>query len=86
MRVLAPMVSATEVLGSAVPVMAEVRSLKLTVSSPATVEIVGTAGATVSTVKVWSTVADELPARSVALAVSSATPWPISATSAAVIA
>ena len=75
------MVSTTLAPASAVPVIAEVCSLALTVSSAATVEIVGAPGATVSTVMPRVPAAEMLPAASVALTESVSLPWPMAATS-----
>ena len=81
---LPPSVSATVAPASAVPVIVAVCSLALTTSSPATSEIVGAVGATVSSVMTRDPSADTLPAASVAEAVTVSVPWPMAVKSAAV--
>ena len=78
------MVSATVACASAVPLIADVVSPALTMSSPATVAIVGAFGATVSTEMARDTAAETLPAASVARAVSVSAPCPMAEMSASV--
>ena len=84
MRVLAPIVSATVAPASAVPVMAAVCSLALTMSSPATMAMVGRLGAIVSTVMTAVRGGATLPAVSVAVTVRVSLPWPMAFTSSGV--
>ena len=74
MRVLPPIVSLTVASASAVPVIADACSLALTMSSPATVEIVGASTAVVSIWMVRVTADETLPAASVAVAESVSAP------------
>ena len=69
---------------SAVPVIEAGSSLALTRSSPVTLEISGTFGATVSTVMVRVPAAEVLPAASVAVTDRVSGPSPMAAMSAAV--
>ena len=83
MRTLPPRDSATLAPASAVPVIDTVCcSLALTMSSPATLEIVGASGTTVSTVMSRVTTAEALPAASIACTVRVSRPWPIARMSA----
>ena len=78
------MVSATAALGSAVPAIAADCSLPLMTLSPATSEITGAAGASVSTVMSRVPAAEVLPAASVAVTDSVSAPSPMAVMSAAV--
>ena len=84
LRIWVPIDSATLAFASAVPVIAAVCSLALTMSSPATFEMVGGSMASVSTVMLRVPAAETLPAASRAVADSVSSPWPIAAMSAAV--
>ena len=81
-RTTPPRDKATLAPASAVPVIATLCSLALTVSSPATLEMTGASGATVSTVIARVPGCDVLPAASVAVADRVCGPWPIAAMSA----
>ena len=83
-RVLPPMDRATLAPASAVPVIATDCSVALTMSSPATFEMVGAFGTTVSTVMARVTEDEAFPAASMALADSVSRPWPMPVMSAAV--
>ena len=76
--------SATVALASAVPEIATACSLALTVSSPATTEIDGAVGATVSTLTLRVAAAETLPAASTAVIDSTASPSPMDAMSSGV--
>ena len=73
-RTMLPMVSATEALASAVPLMAVACSAALTMSSSATAAIVGVSGARVSTSMRRVAATETLPAASVAVADSVSAP------------
>ena len=82
-RVTPPIVSATLEPASAVPVTALVCSLALMMSLPATTEITGALGTSVSTVMARLAAAEVLPAASVALTDRVSGPCPMSVMSAA---
>ena len=84
MRTLLPIFSATLAFASALPEIAVVCSLALTMSSPATFEITGTLGARVSTEMLRVTAVETLPAASVAVAESVSGPCPMAVMSAPV--
>ena len=77
MRTVPPKVRATLAFASVVPEIDAVCSPALMTSSPATLEIEGAFGATVSTVRLRVPASEVLPAASVALADRVSGPWPI---------